>query len=237
MSYDGGVKLVSVLENDYYPVGEAARLLEVPPSTLRWWLEGRSYQGKTYLPVLREQPTGSGLVTWGEFVEAGYLSAYRRRDVPLGELRDFIEGLRKKLGVRYPLAHYQPFISENHSLVLDVQWTAGLPAEFGLLYEVVNTGQLLLSPAATTFLEKVEFSPTADRAAVRVYPNGRKSPVVIDAEMAFGAPSIKGIRTEAIAELIDAGEDPDRVADNFGLSVREVKAAAAFEWQLAAFAA
>jgi hypothetical protein len=76
-----------VLEREFYPVREAARLLKVPESTLRWWLEGR----RQYPPVLREAATGSAVVTWGEFVEAGYLRAYRKKDVPLPELRLFID--------------------------------------------------------------------------------------------------------------------------------------------------
>jgi hypothetical protein len=55
----------SDLDRELYPVGEAARLLRVPQSTLRWWLEGRTVRSKQYPPVIREEATGSGLVTWG----------------------------------------------------------------------------------------------------------------------------------------------------------------------------
>jgi hypothetical protein len=40
----------SDLDRELYAVGEAARLLRVPQSTLRWWLEGRAVRGKQYLP-------------------------------------------------------------------------------------------------------------------------------------------------------------------------------------------
>lgn len=60
------------------------------------------------------------------------------------------------------------------------------------------------------------------------------SPVVIDPRRAFGAPSVKGIRTDALAELIDAGEAPEQVADNVELPVEAVKAAVAYEWTMAA---
>lgn len=222
-----------VLERELYPTREAARLLRVPESTLRWWLEGRTARGKLYPPVLREEPTGSGLVTWGEFVEAGYLREYRRRDVPLGELRRFIDNLRDELGIAYPLAHFRPFISGNRRLVLELQRKAQVPAEFGLVLEV-TTGQLLLGRAAESFIERVEFSPEGNQQAIRIFPAGKDSPVIIDPERAFGAPSIKGIRTDALAELIDAGEPPEEVARDFGLTVDTVKAAVAFEWSLSA---
>jgi uncharacterized protein (DUF433 family) len=223
----------SDLDRELYAVGEAARLLRVPQSTLRWWLEGRAVRGKQYPPVIREEATGSGLVTWGEFVEAGYLKEYRSRSVPLPELRRFIDELRGELHVRYPLAHLQPYVSAHRRLVLELQKTAGLPPEFGLVLEVTS-GQLLLGRAAESFIEHVEFSEEGDNSAVRVFPVGKESPVVVDPHRSFGAPSIRGIRTEALAELIDAGEPPEGVAEDFDLPVELVKAAVAYEWAMAA---
>jgi uncharacterized protein (DUF433 family) len=218
-----------VLEREFYPVREAARLLKVPESTLRWWLEGR----RQYPPVLREAATGSAVVTWGEFVEAGYLRAYRKKDVPLPELRLFIDMLRQHLGVPHPLAHSRPFISSNRKLVVKMQEASGLPLEFAMAIEVTS-GQLLLSSAAENFLDRVEFSAEGQGPALRIRPLGKKSEVVIDPARAFGAPSIRGIRTEALAELIDAGEPPEDVARDFNLPVKLVRAATAFEWDLAA---
>ena len=223
----------SDLDRELYPVGEAARLLRVPPSTLRWWLEGRTVRGKQYPPVIREEATRSGLVTWGEFVEAGYLKEYRSRSVPLPELRRFIDELRRELQIRYPLAHLQPYVSAHRRLVLELQKTAGLPPEFGLVLEVTS-GQLLLGRAAESFIEHVEFSEEGDNSAVRVFPVGKESPVVIDPRRSFGAPSIRGVRTEALAELIDAGEPAEGVAEDFDLPVELVKAAVAYEWATAA---
>jgi uncharacterized protein (DUF433 family) len=183
--------------------------------------------------VIREEATGSGLVTWGEFVEAGYLKEYRSRSVPLPELRRFIDELRRELQIRYPLAHLQPYVSVHRRLVLELQKTAGLPPEFGLVLEVTS-GQLLLGRAAESFIEHVEFSEEGDNSAVRVFPVGKESPVVIDPRRSFGAPSIRGVRTEALAELIDAGEPPEGVAEDFDLPVELVKAAVAYEWAMAA---
>lgn len=222
-----------VLDREFYPIGEAARLLRVPPSTLRWWLEGREVRGRQYPPVIREAARRSALVTWGEFVEAGYLRAYRNRDVPLRELRHFVDALRREFAVLYPLAHFQPFVSDQRRLVLELQSAAQLPLDFWVVVEAA-TGQLLLSSVTEQFLDRVEFSAEGNRAAVRLFPAGKESPVVIDPHRAFGAPNVLGVRTEALAELVDAGEPPEEVADKFGLQVATVKAAVAYEWMLAA---
>ena len=85
---------VTILDREMYTEAAAARLLRVAPSTLHWWLEGRPPR---YRPVIRVEPTGSRSVTWAEFVEAGLLRSYRREhDVPLKELREFIDRLRER---------------------------------------------------------------------------------------------------------------------------------------------
>jgi hypothetical protein len=96
---------IMVLEREIYSEAEAARLLRVAQSTLHYWLEGDVRRGKRYTPIIRKEPKGSRSVTWAEFVEAGLLRQYRREhQVPMPELRVFIDTLREKLGVPYPLA-------------------------------------------------------------------------------------------------------------------------------------
>ncbi len=62
----------SPLDRPTYCLAEAARLLQVTPSRLRWWLEGGVRRGKRYPPVLRDERRGTSEVTWGEFIEAAY---------------------------------------------------------------------------------------------------------------------------------------------------------------------
>lgn len=223
-----------MLDRKLYTVPEAARHLGVPASTLTWWLEGRQKDGRqAYPPVIRPESTGSREVTWGEFVEAGYLRAYRDRDVPLQQLRPVIEGLRREFGVPYPLAHFRPFVGEGRRLVLQIEDEAEVAPALRMVVAVAS-GELLLTHPAESFLERVEFSPEGDQWAERVYPAGRDSVVVIDPEKAFGAPTVRGIRTEALAEPVDAGEPVEVVAEDFSLDVAEVKAALAYEWLHAA---
>jgi hypothetical protein len=89
-----------------YTEAEAARLLRVPQSTLNYWLEGGTRRGRTYKPVIRpESKEGRAPVTWDKFIEAGLLRSYRRDlGFRMAELRTFINDLRNRLGVPYPLA-------------------------------------------------------------------------------------------------------------------------------------
>jgi len=224
------METIDVLERELYTVQQAARLLRVPPSTLDWWLEGGRRHNKLHAPVLRESPTGSKLLTWGEFVEARWLRTYRRElGVSLPHLCKFITLLRDELQIPYPLAHFQPFVGENAHLVIEAQQLAELEPELWLY--VPATGAIPL-PTLTTesFLTIVKFADEGGHHAERIHPLGFDRPVVFDPEYSFGEPTVEGIRTDALVELVEAGEPIESVAGDYGLTPEQVKAALAYEY-------
>ncbi len=99
-----GMSAVTTLERAMYGVGQASSLLGLRQDKVCGWLDGYERSGMTYPPVIREVSTGSDLVTWGEFVELGYLREYRRARVSLQHIRPVIERLRQEFGVRYPMS-------------------------------------------------------------------------------------------------------------------------------------
>lgn len=216
----------TILSQPTYGLTEASRLLRVPPSTLRWWLEGAERGDRCYAPVLREQPTGASTLTWGEFVEAAYLREYRA-DLPLQRLRPLIEALREELGNPYPLATAQP-MTDGRQLVWNLQTKLELPEE---LWMVVGRRQLMLGSAADAFFKRVEFDPTT-LEALRYTVMEADIPVIVDPTRSFGLPTIRGARTESIAELALAGEPAEVVAEiyeDYGLNESDVLTAVRFE--------
>ncbi|HEV3095076.1 MAG TPA: DUF433 domain-containing protein [Solirubrobacteraceae bacterium] len=222
---------VVTLERPLYSCAEAARLLDLWPATLRWWLEGGVRGGTVYPPVIRPEPTGVDVVTWGEFVEARLLNGYRQKRVSLQKMRPFIEGMRASLGVPYPLAHCRPMVDPTkRKLIYDLQLETKLPREMYLVE--FEGGQTALAPPMLQFLERVELDD--GDVPIRYWPEGRDSPVVIDPTVAFGVPQIKGIRTELVAESVAAGESEATVARSWGLTPADVKAAIDWEHRKAA---
>lgn len=215
---------VTILERELYSTSEAARLLHLPPVTLRRWLEGSARKGVFYEPVLRSERTERDVVTWGEFIEAGLLREYRNRGVPLQKMRPVIGRLRDELGVPYPLAHARPYVN-GRELVQAIQTEERLDER---LWVVVTDprGQLVLADPAERFIEKVDFG---DEVAEKLYPSGRQSPVSIDPARSFGIPTVRGIRTENVVELFRAGESLGAIADAFDLDVADVEAALRYE--------
>jgi uncharacterized protein (DUF433 family) len=169
-------------------------------------------------------------MTWGEVVETQYLRAYRSH-VSMQRLRPFIRDMRETFGVPYPLAHYRPYLDENRSLIVEAQERADVPDSLLLVMSGRHRGQYLLNPLVQKeFLHRVEFSNERDGAALRIRPDGKNSPVVIDPELSSGAATVHGVRSELLAGLVDGGEHVEDVAAEFGLSPADVRSACAYEW-------
>jgi uncharacterized protein (DUF433 family) len=220
--------MTDLLERQLYTVGEAARLLRLPRNKLRRWLEGFTAAGRSYPPVIRPEPTGSDVVTWAEFVEAGFLREYRAKNVSLQHLRPVIDQMRQEFKIPYPLAHIKPLVDKSSKqLVLGMQEAVGLEDELVLLRRLPS-GQLQWAAAVRAFIDKVEYD--TEGIVERMRPLGKASPVVIDPEVTFGIPQVKGIRTEVIAESYAEDGSWDRIARDWGLSVQDVQAA--LQWEL-----
>jgi len=219
---------VAVLEREVYSEAEAARLLGLSQSTLHYWLEGGVRRDVLYQPVIRTQAIGRRTLTWGEFVEAGLLRAYRKQNIPMLQLRNFITELRDGFGIPYPLAHERPWHTKGAGLVMKAQVDTGLDESFWLF----SSGQGLLTPPGANFVERITWDGEV-AGSYRPHDDPR-SPVVVDPRVRFGRPSIGGISTVAIFEQSEDGLSVPELAELFGLSQRDIRWALAYEGTKAA---
>ena len=225
---------LTVLERPVYGIAEAASLLGLRTDRARAWLDGYERRGSRYPPVIRIEPTGDDVVTWGEFVELGYLREYRRTGVPLQRLRPVIDELRREFETPFPLAVAQPFVL-GKELVLELQERNDIPRAIAI---VIRSGQqILLADDALRFMRKVEFDPPDDGAVQRLRPAGQISPVVIDPLVRFGRPCVQGVATERLWELFDAGESLEEIAAGYELPEDVVRAGVAYQEQWRSLAA
>jgi uncharacterized protein (DUF433 family) len=126
--------------------------------------------------------------------------------------------------VPYPLAHHRPFVADRQ-LVLQVQDEVGLDPDLCLVAMVRN--QLILTSASQQFVDRVRWD---DDIATAWRPvEDSQSPVLVDPELRFGRPSVKGISTEVLWEQIEAGESVADTASAFGLEVGDVRWAISYE--------
>jgi len=227
---------VTHLERPTYGMGQVDQLLRLNSGTARRWIDGYDRGGKEYRPVVRPARTDEPLVTWGEFVECGFLAQYRSAGVPLINLRPVVDRLRDELGVRYPLAHKRLYVA-GRDLVERVQTETDLDGELAI---VVRTGQVMadadglrplaLSPSAQEFFDAARWGDTdGDAYVAQLAAPGSGGEVVFDPRRSFGSPTVAGIRTDVIAEEVGAGSDAGVVAKGFGITPEQVTAAVRYE--------
>jgi uncharacterized protein (DUF433 family) len=184
-------------------------------------LHGRvTSSGREYLPALRSQRNNDRTVTWGEFIEASLLKQLRAAGVKLDAIRTLARAVRLAKGWTYPLARHDLYVGESRQLVYEAQLLADIPDTAALIVagQAYGRGQQVLTngQALDAFLESVEF---ADDVPVAYHPDVDASHVVCDARRRFGEPQVAGVPTEALWELVEAGESIEAVAENFALDV------------------
>ena len=147
--------------------------------------------------------------------------------MPLQRLRPFREVLSREFDTPYPFAVSKPLIA-GRELVSEMQKILDVPEE---LWMVVGSGQLMLSAAAETFCRRVEFDEVTYEA-MRYVVMEAAEPVYVNPRFSFGLPTVKGVRTEIIAELYLAGEPRSAIVDIYsgrGVTESDVDTAVDFE--------
>lgn len=223
----GGVtaEVIDLLDRRTYGMAQVDRLLGLAGGTARRWIDGYRRGGRSYPPVVRLEPTGEELVTWGEFVETRLLSEYRNAGVPLVRMRPAIDRLREQFHTRYPLAHARPFAA-GRELMLKVQDDVHLDRQLRLV--VVRNEQIVLTDPAEHFFKAAVFGAQSD-IVERLRPVSEISDVVIDPLRQFGEPVVRSVRTEIVAEHYRAGETVDSISELFDLDRGVVEAALRYE--------
>lgn len=228
--------VVNLLERQVYGMAQVDRILGLRSGTSRRWIDGYSRAGKQYAPVVRELRTGDESVTWGEFVETRLLSEYRDAGVPLIRMRPAIEALREELDTPYPLASAQTWLDvEGQELVKKVQDAVSLDRQLALVE--LRTGQALIwAKPADDFQKSIEWTDANGQPPhprlLRPYQDIAE--VKVDPLRGFGEPVVRAVRTDAIAELIRAGDSQAMVGELYELEPREVEAALQYELRRAA---
>lgn len=223
--------VTDLLEHPVYGMAQVDRLLALSPGTGRRWIDGYTRGGKTYPPVVRVEPTGEEVVTWGEFVETRLLAEYRDAGVPLVRMRPAIDRLRETFHPLYPLAHARPFVAARE-LVLEVQQEVRLAKRLQLV--VIRNDQIVLSDAADRFFKAVQFGPGENGVVERLQPAADIPEVLIDPLRGFGEPVVRSVPTEIIAEQVRTGESIEGISELYELPRASVEAAVRYElWRTA----
>jgi uncharacterized protein (DUF433 family) len=216
-----------------YTVADAARIVDVPPSTLATWAKGyvRRFAGRPAVsgaPVITfEPPTrhGAPSIPFVGLSEALVLAAIRRSGVPMQRIRPALSQLQDELGVEHALAS-QKLYTDGAELLFDYGRRQHDTAEGPLISDlvVVRNGQRVFVDVIREYLQRIQYGSDGYAELIRV-PTYRHADVVVDPTRAFGAPIFErgGARVEDVLERFWADESMDELAEEFGVPVDQLE--------------
>ena len=205
----------------------AARHLGIPTGRLRRWVIGRSHSRRrpsTPARPLIRAPSGSGLISFNNLVEAHFLRAFGAREVDrMALVGRALAHAEEKLGTERLLLRRE-LRGPGRELVIDRlgEWLALAPST-----------RLAMRHALSACLDRVDRD--ADGLVARLHPfvrwNPASSAVVIDPGLALGQPTVadSGVATAAVVSRVDSGEALQAIADDLGLEVAQVVDAILYE--------
>ncbi len=214
-------------ETPLYTIADAARIVDVPASTLATWAKGylRRFDG-------RPDVTGEAVITCIEprqardpsipfvgLAEALVLAAVRRSGVPMQRIRPALAVLEREIGVAHALAA-QKLYSDGAELLFDYGTSQGGTdaGRVALELVVVRSGQRVFADAIDSYLQKIEYA--SDGYAARIHlPAYEIADVIADPARGFGAPIFDhgGAKVGDVLDRFWGGESLDEVSEEFGV--------------------
>ncbi|MBA2243866.1 MAG: DUF433 domain-containing protein [Gemmatimonadetes bacterium] len=213
-----------------YSIADAARYVDVPRTTLRSWVAGRTYPRRddigTFESLITPADPQTNRLSFYNLVEAHVLRALRNQHaVPLQHIRPAITYAENALGISRLLLSRDLLTSAGQVFVEHLEQ----------LINLSKSGQLYVKELLDNHLKRVEWD---DRAIpIRLFPfighstASLDKPIVIDPNIGFGRPTVSGsgIFTSVLVQRIDAGESVEDLAKDYGLPEEQIKAAVLFE--------
>jgi uncharacterized protein (DUF433 family)/DNA-binding transcriptional MerR regulator len=194
-----------------YTVSEAARHLDLAPSTLRYWIAQ-----KGIVRSIAARVRGEATLPFVALAQIEFIRGLRREGLSLRAVNEGVTALAKELGrewlVRSRLAHDGADILVRLA-ESDNEWGRARDGQAGI------PGVMELGMQTIAF----DSAGMPERVTLTTYES---ADVIIDPRFAFGQPVIqgRGVRIEDIAQLFFAGEPISVVSEEFDISTETVEA-------------
>jgi uncharacterized protein (DUF433 family) len=149
------------------------------------------------------------------FIELYTIAKLRECGVSFQRIYDARRILIEEFHAEFPFA-LGNLLCDGHSILLKINMKT--------LLNVNSHGQYELSAILKSFCKKIDFEKQSN-LAVRYWPMGKDTTVVLDPKIAFGQPCIagSGIQAEAIYSLYKAGEKKSMILDAYRIKEKQLR--------------
>ena len=202
-----------------YRVVDAGRYSGVSGRTVNYWHFGGNKTGAALPGRARRQD-----LSYLELVEVAFVATFRDLGVSLQRIRRARDYAAQVLQSEYPFAEYS-WLTEGHQVLLDLSTVEG-DTSAGRLVAADSEGQMAWKDVVSDRFRQFDYD---NGIALIWHLASRKSPVVIDPRVSFGAPSVGGVPTWALKGRWDAGEGIPDIQDDFCLSEEDTRFGLLFE--------
>ncbi|MFJ2033759.1 DUF433 domain-containing protein [Streptosporangium sp. NPDC087985] len=198
---------------------DAARFLDIRQQTFNCWARGYE-RGRPLLHVLPSGGSRQATVPFVAMAEAYVLDALKRAEVKPNRIWPALQRLQQEFGHEYVLL--APELAMDG---IDVLWDFSRTKAGAGLIEA-RTGQHVIREIVTDYLDYVVRAEDGFPASLRLR-SCLPSNVVIDPHQAFGQPIFAETRTRVseVAAMMKAGEEPEVIADELGVTLDDVRTA------------
>jgi uncharacterized protein (DUF433 family) len=214
-----------------YAVGEASEYLSIPPNTLRAWTFGRRIPGRLdeyYPSVLEFVDHQRKLLSFYDLVEAHILRAAVECNVSIRQVKRGLAYLKAEYpNHRRPLLTLDFYTEGKYLLVGGMLGSRKKDRE--ALVNASRQGQLEMTPIIEELLSLI--GRDEKDMPDTLFPKEGNRIVSITSGIVSGRPVIEGTRipTSIIAQRVLAGETPQELAGDYGISLEAIEAAIKYE--------
>ncbi|MCY3968117.1 MAG: DUF433 domain-containing protein [bacterium] len=216
-----------------YTVREAARIVDVPTSTLSNWVKGYARRfpdrhevtGNPVLTYLSTNTFRGPTIPFIGLAEGLVLAAIRRSGVPMQRVRPALNELQQQMGIDHALAS-QRLYTDGAEILFDYaeqNHGAGLRQQTKDLV-VIRNGQRAFSAIIEQYLKLISYGSDGYASLIRV-PAYREAEVVADPGRSFGSPVFErgGARVSDILDRFWVGESFDELSEEFGVPSKHIE--------------
>jgi len=208
-----------------YSLSDAARILNAPPSTLRYWIKPDSGF------IHRHFDPSEKTLTFNELMELHFVKLFTEEGVSVQTIRKAAEAAAKKYRTTYPFS-VKRFDTDGKTVFA----TLVDDETDEVRIEDLRRGQYVFEHILRPFFRKLDYDTSIEPS--RFWPMEKAGRIVLDPTRKFGKPidADTGIPTRTLYDAVKAarGRSTASVADWFGIPVAAVDAAVEFERSIAA---